>query len=109
MRFLLDAQLPPGLVGPLTQSGHECVHVTQHLAGDASDAAVAELAGALDAVLMTKDADFFDLSTRGILKAPLVWVRCGNMTTRRLWERIEPLLPTIVAVIEEGQRVVEIR
>ncbi|WP_160299941.1 DUF5615 family PIN-like protein [Devosia geojensis] len=52
MRFLLDAQLPPGLVGPLMQAGHECVHVTKHLAGDASDMAVAELASALDAVLI---------------------------------------------------------
>jgi len=41
MKFLVDAQLPPGLAGWLEARGHEAGHVHAVLPGAAPDAAIA--------------------------------------------------------------------
>jgi predicted nuclease of predicted toxin-antitoxin system len=109
MRFLIDAQLSPRLSERLRGAGHEATHVTEMLPADARDADVARLAMKMQAVLITKDEDFIDLSLRSVLKTPLLWLRCGNMTTASLWARLEPALPTIVSAFENGERMVEVR
>jgi predicted nuclease of predicted toxin-antitoxin system len=109
VRFLIDAQLPPALATRLCEAGHEATHLTDHLAGDADDREVAELAATLDAVLVTKDEDFVDLSMRAVLSTPFLWIRSGDMTTRRLWAMLEPSLPTIVEAFNSGERIVELR
>lgn len=109
MKLLLDAQLPPALAGRLSQVGHEAVHLFDLLPGDASDGDVASAANRLGAILMSKDEDFVDLAARGVLTAPLLWIRSGNMTTARLWALIEPLLPEIERAFAAGEKMVEIR
>ena len=109
MRFLLDAQLPPGLAMRLTAVGQDSAHVTTDLPGEASDREVADLAAEQNAVLMSQDADFLHMSLVGTLTVQLVWIRAGNMTTRQLLTLLEPLLPELVAALEQGQGVVEIR
>lgn len=108
MRFLIDAQLPPGLARHLTDIGHDAVHVVDKLKGDATDAEVADYAAGIRAVIISKDEDFVDLAKRGLIKHGVVWVRIGNVTNRVLWEKIYPLLPTIVSAIEAGEPLVEI-
>ena len=49
----------------------------------------------------------FLLDTAGI--PPIVWLRIGNCTNRRLFAWLEPLLPEIVRQLESGQRIVEVR
>lgn len=83
--------------------------MSDHLSLDASDIAVAREANRQEAVLVSKDEDFVDLSIRKILLSQLLWVRCGNMTTTGLWTRISPLLPLAVAALEAGERIVEIK
>jgi predicted nuclease of predicted toxin-antitoxin system len=109
VRFLIDVQLPPALATRLAEVGHEATHVTDHLAADADDREVAELAAKLEAVLISKDEDFVDLSMRALLSTPFLWIRSGNMTTRRLWAMLEPSLPTIVEAFNSGERIVELR
>lgn len=109
MRFLLDAQLPPALALRISEAGHLGFHVSASLSGDAEDLAVAQEANRLGAVLVSKDADFVQLSARGLLHQPFVWVRSGNMTTARLWYLLGPLLPAIVLAVEAGERVIEVR
>jgi predicted nuclease of predicted toxin-antitoxin system len=109
MRFLLDAQLPRSLAQRICESGHEAFHMTESLPMSATDIEVAEKANSLNAVLVAKDEDFVSLSARDILRTPLLWVRSGNMTTRRLWLLLEPLLPEAVCAFEAGDRIVEIR
>ena len=46
MRFLVDAQLPPGLCGWLRERGHEAVHVFEIELVAASDEAIAARAEA---------------------------------------------------------------
>ena len=106
MRFLVDAQLPPGLCRWLQARGHEAVHVQQLGMGASGDAEIADHAEAEGAVLISKDEDFM------ILRQPdrfaLLWLRCGNATSRALaawlearWERVEELLGM-------GERLVEL-
>lgn len=109
MRFLLDAQLAPNLVGRLERAGHQAIHVFDLLPFDASDIDIAREVRRQQAVLMSKDEDFVDLLNRGILESQLLWVRCGNMTTARLWIKMAPLLPGAVEALAAGERIVEIR
>lgn len=109
MRFLIDAQLPPSLAERLTAAGHEAEHVFGLLPSDATDAQIAAEANRRMAVLISKDEDFAILATRGLLVAPLLWIRAGNMTSRRLWEILRPLLPMIEASFAAGERIVEVR
>ena len=58
-------------------------------------------------VLVTKDDDF-------VLRYPptdyaLVWLRCGNMTNRRLREWLDPQWTAIMAKLDEGERMIEVR
>lgn len=109
MIFLVDAQLPQGLATRLTAASHQAVHVFDVLTPDASDIEIALEANRRKAIVISKDEDFVDLSIRGVLLGPLLWVRCGNMTTSRLWRVIEPLLPTAEKSFAAGERIVEIR
>ena len=106
MRFLVDAQLPPGLCRWLAARGHEASHVHELGLGAAADADIAAHAESEDAVLLSKDEDFL------ILRQPdrfgLLWLRCGNTTNRALatwleerWERVEELLGM-------GERLIEL-
>lgn len=107
MRFLVDAQLPPGLARRLASAGHVAVHVFEIPPADASDADVAA-ASRLDAILLSKDEDFVFALT-GRLLPPLLWIRSGNLTTARLGQALEPLLPEIESAFASGERIVEIR
>lgn len=107
MNFLIDAQLPPGLCRWLEARGHRAHHVTELLACDAPDQAVADHAEADGAILISKDEDFL------VLRLPdrftFLWLRCGNSTNRALvvwlgerWARVEELLSV-------GERLIELR
>lgn len=109
MRFLIDAQLPPGLAKRLEAAGHEAAHLHDVMNPDATDLHVAAEADRRHAILVSKDEDFVDLSQRGILTVPLLWIRCGNVTNVRLWQVLEPLLPRIEYALASGERIVEVR
>ena len=107
MKFLIDAQLPPGLCGWLRERGHEAVHVFEIDMVAASDTAIAARAEADGAILVSKDDDFVALRLPD--RFALLWLRCGNASNRTLavwmgirWERIEALL-------QAGERFVEVR
>jgi predicted nuclease of predicted toxin-antitoxin system len=109
LRFLIDAQLPPGLARRLEAAGHEAIHLHDVMNPEATDMEVAAEANRRQAILVSKDEDFADLSQRDILVTPLLWIRCGNVTNVRLWQVLEPLLPTIEEAFASGDRIVEVR
>lgn len=108
MRFLLDAQLSPRLVGYLERAGHDAQHVFDHLDPSAEDLSVAALANRLGASVVTKDADFADLARRGLLEQILVWVRLPNVSTAQLWVTLDSALPAIVAAAVSDTRIFEV-
>jgi len=107
MRFLIDAQLPPALCGWFEQRGHEAEHVTQRLGGQTPDVEIAACAAGEGFVLVTKDDDF-------ALRHPpadyrLVWLRCGNITNRALRDWLGERWESILAALEAGEELIEVR
>lgn len=109
MRFLVDAQLPPGLAERLRDIGHEAVHVREIELGDAADAAIWRHACYAHMVLVTKDQDFLSLVRSSQPATPVILVRLGNTTNRALWAAIGPVMGEAIKAIEDGEAIVEIR
>jgi predicted nuclease of predicted toxin-antitoxin system len=107
MKFLVDAQLPPGLCRWLEARGHSAVHVVEVLAGETPDREVAGYAAANDLILISKDEDF--LTRYPPADYRLVWVRVGNATNRALTVWLEARWDGVVAALEAGERLVEVR
>ena len=63
MRFLIDAQLPPALASWIESRGYIAEHVHDFTPVGASDRAIWEYAGLSNAVIVTKDEDFFVLKS----------------------------------------------
>jgi predicted nuclease of predicted toxin-antitoxin system len=109
MKFLIDNQLPRRLVVYLRSRGHECRHVIDQALDEASDLELWTRAGREDWVVVAKDEDFFFLANRPGDTGKLVWVRLGNCRNSALVEAFDRSLEGIVAAIEGGQRIVELR
>lgn len=110
MRFIVDAQLPPALARVLSSHGHHAEHVGDVGMQDAEDSPIWSYALEHDAIVVTKDEDFPHRLSQNPQKAPVVvWLRIGNTSRRALLQWFEPLLPQIEALIERGDRLIEVR
>jgi predicted nuclease of predicted toxin-antitoxin system len=107
MKFLVDAQLPPGLCDGLHAYGHQAVHVTTLGLGIASDVAIAVQAETNGMVLVTKDEDF--LALRLPDRFGLLWLRCGNTTNAGLRAWLTPRWQQVEALLAAGERMIELR
>lgn len=108
MKFLVDANLPPGLAAWLRERGHLASHVFDDPGHKAADAAISEFARAQGCVIVTKDDDFTALAALAPDPAPVVWLRLGNATNAAPKSWIEPLLPDIVQRLESGEKLIEV-
>jgi predicted nuclease of predicted toxin-antitoxin system len=108
IRFLIDAQLPPGLARRLAAGGHIAEHVNRIGLGNTSDSAIWEYAARTGATLVTKDEDFVALAAQEPAGPQVVWIRIGNISNDALWRALEPLLDEIVQSLNAGERVVEV-
>jgi predicted nuclease of predicted toxin-antitoxin system len=108
MRFLVDAQLPPALARMLTAKGYDAEHVHDVELGDAEDGAIWDHAVKSGAAIITKDEDFVSLITLHPGGPPIVWVRLGNTSKQALLRWFEPLIPEIVAAIQNGEKLIEV-
>jgi predicted nuclease of predicted toxin-antitoxin system len=109
VKFLIDHQLPPALVGFFRERGHESQHLLEIGMASCSDAEVYDYATAQHCIVVTKDEDFFYLSRRSSSGAGLLWVRLGNCRTRVLLAAFSQQWIEIVRCFEAGDHVVEIR
>jgi predicted nuclease of predicted toxin-antitoxin system len=107
MKFLVDAQLPPGICLRLRQLGHEAVHVSEIGSTNATDVQIAAVAIRENMILITKDEDF--LALRRPDRFAMLWLRCGNITNQGLAAWLEPLWKDVEALLEAGERLVELR
>ena len=107
MKFLVDAQLPPGLCDWLKGQGCEAVHVRDRDMLGASDAMIARYAEQHQMAVITKDEDFL------ILRMPdrfaVIWLRIGNATNRALAAWLETRWPAVMAMLDAGERLIEVR
>jgi predicted nuclease of predicted toxin-antitoxin system len=109
VRFIIDAQLPPGLARHLLELGHQAEHVSDVDLTAASDRRIWDYAVSVGACVITKDEDFVTmraLSQRG--GPPIVWVRVGNTTTRSLIAKFDSVFATVIEAVERGETVVQV-
>ncbi|TPW18020.1 MAG: hypothetical protein FD130_429 [Halothiobacillaceae bacterium] len=108
MRFLVDAQLPPALARWIESRGYMAEHVHEFAPIGASDRAIWEYAGANNAVIVSKDEDFFVLKSMQPDGPTVVWIRIGNTRKVELLRWFESLFPAIVSALERGEKIIEI-
>jgi predicted nuclease of predicted toxin-antitoxin system len=108
VRFLIDAQLPPGLARRLTTRGYAAEHVNRIGLGNTSDRAIWQYAARAHATLVTKDDDFVALALQEPSGPQVVWIRIGNISNDALWRSLDPLLDEIVQSLNAGERIVEV-
>ncbi len=109
MRFLVDAQLPPALARFLTAHGHHAEHVADIGLRDADDSPIWRYALQHGAAIITKDEDFPHRLRQSTVAPVVVWLRMGNASRKILLQSFQPLVPQIIALIEQGDRLIEVR
>jgi predicted nuclease of predicted toxin-antitoxin system len=109
MNAIIDAQLPPALAKLLREHGHEAEHVEKLGLRHADDTAIWNYALLHQAVIITKDEDFAYRSSQARTAPVIVWLRVKNASRKALLAWFEPLLPKIEALIEQGERLIEVR
>lgn len=106
MRFLVDNQLPPGLVRFLNQNGHDALHVCEVGLHTAHDHALWAWAVHERRVLISKDQDFVPIAHQTGAAGQFLWVRLGNCRLQPLIEAFDRTLPGVIAALQTEQRVV---
>ncbi len=109
MRFLVDAQLPPALARWLSAQEHKSLHVADIGMQSASDRAIWDLADKDGWVIVTKDEDFAQRKTLTASGPQVVWLRWPNGRRADLLARFEQVLPSVIAALERGESLVEVR
>lgn len=97
MRLLFDQNVSPHLVRRLTDLYPGSSHVSFVGLERASDAEVYEYARANGFAIVTKDADFVDISDHGGIPPKILWLRLGNCTTDEVEDLIRRYQPAIDA------------
>jgi predicted nuclease of predicted toxin-antitoxin system len=105
--FICDVHMPQQLVPLLRAKGHTADHATAMGLGRTKDIDIWRLASERDAIIITKDSDFVLLSARWP-SARVVFVRLGNCANSVLLRRLDEALPSLLAVFDAGNRVVEL-
>ena len=108
MRFLVDAQLPPGLARWLSDEGYPSEHVNDLGLGAAPDDEIEAKAREMQAIIWSKDTDFADRA-RCAPGLQVVWLRVGNTTNASLRVRLAPRLPDIVIALDNGESLIEVQ
>ena len=109
MKFLIDQNLPLGLLDLLEALGHEAMHVKELGLSTASDDRIWQMAVSLEAVIVSKDGDFIRFVTRDSSRSALVRLRIGNCANAILYDIVRRAWAGVVARLEEGETVVEVR
>lgn len=107
MKFLIDAQLPPGLAKWLAARGHDAEHVHSAMPGATPDAETAAHVEKTGAILISKDEDF--LTLRRPDRFALLWLRCGNTTNRALGIWLDQRWPEVERLLADSERFIELR
>lgn len=105
----LDNHLSPALAQWIAASfEHTCLVVRDLGLARAPDVEIFKQARAVGATLVTKDADFAELVDRLGPPPPIVLLTYGNTSTAHLKQVLAERLPAALALIEQGERLVEI-
>ena len=108
MIYLIDNQLPVGLVGYLQTHGLDVVHVSACNLERATDQEIWDYAKTNNCVIVSKDEDFLHLSGKDLNGPRFIWVRLGNCRNSALFAAFDRILPHVLEVMNTDAKVVEI-
>jgi predicted nuclease of predicted toxin-antitoxin system len=109
VKFLVDNQLPSALARWLNARGQEALHVLDAGLAEAKDAEIWMYAATNACVLVTKDEDFSRPASLPQSSVCVVWVRLGNCRTAALLAAFDSVFHQMLAALESGTRLIEIR
>jgi len=72
------------------------------------DRKIFEMAREAGAVVMTKDRDFVELLERLGPPPQVIWLTCGNTSTRAMRRILSVALPGAITLLNQGEPLVEI-
>jgi predicted nuclease of predicted toxin-antitoxin system len=75
----------------------------------AEDSVIWNHALGVDAIIVTKDEDFAERTARTAVGPVIVWLRIGNATNRALLEWLEPRWSSVVQLLIDDNRLIEVR
>lgn len=107
--FLVDAQLPPILARAITGAGYPARHVADLGLLQAADISIWKFACEQGCALITKDENFVAIRQRARDGVTVVCLRLRNSSRQALLAWFMPRLPEIVALIETGEPLIELR
>jgi predicted nuclease of predicted toxin-antitoxin system len=107
--FLIDANLPVALAAAIEGLGHTATHVFQVSDERAPDRDIWCLARQNRQVVISRDRDFADLAMGSVDGPPVIWLRLGNVRKSVLIARIANDMPKLVAALNAGERLIELR
>ncbi len=85
MKFLIDAQLPKKLSGFLNEKGLESIHTLDLPSRNyTTDSEIIELSISQQYIVVTKDADFWDIYKQKAEPYKLIYLTVGNYSTQDL-------------------------
>ena len=58
--------------------------------------------------IVSKDEDFSQRAMRNAEGPPVVWIRTGNTRRTALMQWFAELLPSVIAALDRGERIIEI-
>ena len=99
----------PDWPGWLAGQGHSAQHVNDVGLADSEDSVIWNHALGVDAIIVTKDEDFAERTARTAVGPVIVWLRIGNATNRALLEWLEPRWSSVVQLLIDGNRLIEVR
>ena len=107
--YWIDAQLPPQLAPWLTET-FDVPALSASFLGlrDATDDQIFGAAREAGAVIVSKDSDFLDRVRRLGSPPKLLWVTCGNTSTRHLKAVLLKVFPEAHALLSGREDVVEV-
>ncbi len=111
MEIWIDAQLSPSLALWMNQQYGDIItaHSVRSLGlRDAGDEAIFQKAKKQNAMVMSKDADFVKLLERFGPPPQIIWITSGNTSNARMREILEKNFSTIIAMLNNGERLIEI-
>jgi predicted nuclease of predicted toxin-antitoxin system len=107
--FLVDTNLPPDVAVLLVSLGYAAQHTSQIGLERAKDRDIWRHAKTTGCSIVTKDEDFVLFKAADPTGPSVVWVRIGNALRRVILHKLANAWPAVVAKLDGGETVVELK
>ncbi len=109
MMIWVDAQLSPRIARWISERCDvDAIAVRDLGLRDAEDDEIFAAAREASVIVLTKDRDFIDLSSRLGPPPSIIWLTCGNTSNRALERILNATLADAMEILSSGEAVVEI-